>query len=192
MFESLIICASLGVVSDRVSLKQPMNRAVVKLGIDYLNNTKDKGIKALKEISLSSRSFVRARDISRTIAPRMNAPGRIGDPELGIPDSSVVVDLLLADLTLGPNSDLKAFIQKYKNLLHRDRILKSNIEITDQVGLVDEVNDQRKRMTEEIESAIEKMLKDINLDEERLVIIRGENWNSGVIGIDADRLKDDV
>ena len=52
IFECLIICASLGVLSDRVSLKKPMNRAIAKLGIDYLNGTKLQGMKALKEISL--------------------------------------------------------------------------------------------------------------------------------------------
>ena len=51
-------------------------------------------MKAL-EISIPTRSFLRART-SRTIAPRMNAPGCIGDPELGIPDSSIIVDLLMS------------------------------------------------------------------------------------------------
>ena len=190
IFECLIICASLGVLSDRVSLKKPMNRAIVKLGIDYLNSTKLQGMKALKEISLPSRSFIRARDISRTIAPRMNAPGRIGDPELGIPDSTIIVDLLIAGLSVGPRSNIKSFIQKYKKLLHQDNLIKSSLQINDQVELVDEVNDKRKRMTEEIEAKIEEMLVDIELEKERVLIIQGHNWNSGVIGIDADRLRD--
>ena len=49
IFEALVICSSLGVLSDRVSLKKPMNRAMVKLGMDYLNATKLSGVKALKE-----------------------------------------------------------------------------------------------------------------------------------------------
>ena len=190
IFEVLVICSSLGVLSDRVSLKKPMNRAMVKLGIDYLNATKLDGVKALKEISIPTRSFLRARDISRTIAPRMNAPGRIGDPELGIPDSSIIVDLLMSGLKVGPRSNIKEFIQKYKRLLHQDNLIKTGLDVEDQVDLVDEVNDRRKRMTEEIETKIEHMLEDINVDEEKVLIIQGDNWNSGVIGIDADRLRD--
>ena len=84
-------------------------------------------MKALKEISIPTRSFLRARDISRTIAPRMNAPGRIGDPELGIPDSSIIVDLLMSGLTVGPKSNIKEFIQKYKRLLHQDNLIKKTV-----------------------------------------------------------------
>jgi single-stranded-DNA-specific exonuclease len=190
VFESLVICSSLGVLSDRVSLKKPMNRAMVKLGIDYLNKTSLKGVKALKEISIPNRSFLRARDISRTIAPRMNAPGRIGDPTIGIPDSSIIVDLLMSGLTVGPKSNLADFIQKYKKLLHQDSLIKNNLDVSEQVDLVDEVNDKRKKMTEEIESKIEQMLDGIDLNKEKVLIIKGKNWNSGVIGIDADRLRD--
>ncbi|MEK9727194.1 MAG: DHH family phosphoesterase [Candidatus Margulisiibacteriota bacterium] len=190
VFETLVIAASFGVISDRVNLKKPMNRAIVKLGIDYLNATKLPGMKALKEISIPTRSFLRARDISRTIAPRMNAPGRIGDPELGIPDSSIIVDLLMSGLKVGPKSNIKDFIQKYKQLLHQDNLIKSNLDVDDQVDLVDEVNDKRKKITEEIESEIEHLLTKIDLKKEKILIIQGKNWNSGVIGIDADRLRD--
>ena len=164
VFEALVICASLGVISDRVSLQKPMNRAIVKLGIDYLNSTKLEGMKALKEVSTNTKSFLRARDISRTIAPRMNAPGRIGDPELGIPDSTIIVDLLLAGLSVGPRASIKSFIAKYKKILQQDRLMKADMKVSDQVEIVDEVNDKRKRMTEEIESIIEEMLKTINIE----------------------------
>jgi single-stranded-DNA-specific exonuclease len=190
IFETLVIAASFGVVSDRVSLKKPMNRAIVKLGIDYLNATTLPGVKALKEISIPTRSFLRARDISRTIAPRMNAPGRIGDPTIGIPDSSIIVDLLMSGLSVGPTSNIKEFIDKYKRLLHQEKLMKNNLGVDDQVDLVDEVNDKRKQMTEDIATQIEEMLETIDTDKENVLIIQGDNWNSGVIGIDADRLRD--
>lgn len=191
VFECLVICASLGVISDRVSLMKPMNRAVVKLGIDYLNATKLIGMKALKEISTTTKSFLRARDISRTIAPRMNAPGRIGDPELGIPDSSIIVDLLMAGLKdIGPRSNIKQFIEKYKKILIQEKEIKTNVNIGEQVEIVDGVNEQRKRMTEEIAAKIEEIITEYDLEKERVIIVKGHNWNSGVIGIDADRLRD--
>ena len=106
---------------------------------------------------------------------------------MSIPDSTIIVDLLIAGLSVGPRSNIKSFIQKYKKLLHQDNLIKSSLQINDQVELVDEVNDKRKRMTEEIEAKIEEMLVDIELEKERVLIIQGHNWNSGVIGIDADR-----
>ena len=190
IFETLVIASSFGVVSDRVNLKNPMNRAMVKLGIDYLNATQLPGMKALKEISMPTRSFLRARDISRTIAPRMNAPGRIGDPTLGIPDSSIIVDLLMSGLSIGPKSNIKQFIEKYKKLLHHDRLIKNDLEVSDQVGMVDTVNNKRKKITEEIESQIESHLSEVDISQQKILIIQGKNWNSGVIGIDADRLRD--
>ena len=191
VFEALVICASLGVISDRVSLQKPMNRAIVKLGIDYLNSTKLEGMKALKEVSTNTKSFLRARDISRTIAPRMNAPGRIGDPSLGIPDSTIIVDLLLAGLKdIGPRSNIKQFIEKYKKILLQEQIIKTNINIGEQVEIVDGVNEKRKKITEDIAEKIEEIIRDFDFTKERVIIVKGHNWNSGVIGIDADRLRD--
>lgn len=189
-FETLVIAASLGVVSDRVSLRNPMNRAVVKLGVDYLNNTKLPGVNALKKISVPSRSFIRARDISRTISPRMNAPGRIGDPSIGVPDSSIIVDLLMAELNVGSELNVNEFVQRYKELFQSEQVVKNKISVDEHVVMVDKVNDKRKKMTEEIANQIEVILSETNIEDQNVLIIQGNDWNSGVIGIDADRLRD--
>ena len=97
----------------------------------------------------------------------------------------------MSGLTVGPKSNIKEFIQKYKRLFHQDNLIKtSQLDVDDQVDLVDEVNDKRKLMTEQIESQIEHMLTEIQIEKQNVLIIKGENWNSGVIGIDADRLRD--
>jgi single-stranded-DNA-specific exonuclease len=190
IFETLAIASCFGIISDRVSLKYPMNRAMVSLGIKYLNSTSLVGMKALKRISLPTRTFLRARDISRTIAPRMNAPGRIGDPLLGIPDSGVVVDLLMAGLTVGPDANVEECLDRYKHVLDQDNLIKNNLNVSDQVQIVDSVNDQRKQITEKIETQIEKYIESVDLSREKVLIVKGKKWNSGVIGIDADRLRD--
>ena len=74
--------------------------------------------------------------------------------------------------------------------MHQDNLIKTSLDVDDQVDLVDEVNDKRKLMTEQIESQIEHMLTEIQIEKQNVLIIKGENWNSGVIGIDADRLRD--
>ena len=51
VFEFLLIMTALGTLSDRMSLRLPMNRALVRDGIDCLNRVEFPGIKALKKIS---------------------------------------------------------------------------------------------------------------------------------------------
>ena len=125
----------------------------------------------------------------------MNAPGRIGDPELGIPDSKMVVDMLLMGLEGVRKSSkrgLKNYMKQFFSVLDTDRQLKLNPELAgQQADLVDGVNDQRRQITEKIENEIEEKLRQNEfLDRPKVVIVRGDHWNSGVIGIDADRLRD--
>ena len=135
IFETLVIASSFGVISDRVNLKKPMNRAMVKLGIDYLNATKLPGMKALKEISIPT-FLLREIDISRTIAPRMNALAVLVTLSWAFLIRSIIVDLLMSGLTVGPKSNIKEFIQKYKRLLHQDNLIKTSLDVDDQVDLL--------------------------------------------------------
>ena len=89
------IVSSLGSLSDRVSMKDPINRLIVKYGVDFFKNSEREGIKALRDVSSDHSLEIKARNLTRTVIPRLNAPGRIGNPAENIPDSSVVVDLLL-------------------------------------------------------------------------------------------------
>ena len=86
---------ALGTISDRMSLLSPQNRLIVKKGISAINRTKKEGLKALKAICAKNNQNIKPRDIARTIVPRLNAPGRIGNQAAGIPDSNIVIDLLM-------------------------------------------------------------------------------------------------
>ena len=190
----LIAIASLGTISDRVSLKEQVNRAIVVYGIRALNEAKLPGLKALKNICVGNSGFLKARDISRTIAPRLNAPGRIGNKEEGIPDSNVVVDLLLNGLEAyehGSKSGMKKYMKNFLKVFDLDPKAPIKEVSAKEAELVEEVNDQRRRITEKIDEEIELILeKNVNLETDKVIIIRGKNWNSGVIGIDTDRLRD--
>jgi single-stranded-DNA-specific exonuclease len=79
--------AALGVVADVVPL-QDENRILVHHGINRLRQTQLIGLKALyEEAGLGSGEALQSSDIGYTIAPRMNAAGRLGCARL-------VVDLL--------------------------------------------------------------------------------------------------
>lgn len=188
LYEFFVVIAALGTLSDRMSLLSPMNRIIVKKGISILNNTPLLGLRALRDVSSGPFQELKARDVSRTIAPRLNAPGRIGDRELGIPDSRIVVDLLLVDFELDKQKAEEA-IAEFKKVLTLEQEMRS--QVGEKAHYVDEINEKRKRITSKIEDEIENCIKEqVNLKSDRIVVVKGKEWNSGVIGIDVDRLRE--
>ena len=56
---------------------------------------------------------------------------------------------------------------------------------------VDTVNEKRKFITAKIEDEMDKLIEtQVNVESDRIIVVEGKDWNSGVIGIDADRLKE--
>lgn len=192
----LLAMVALGTTSDRMSLLEPMNRILIKRGVDAINTTKMEGIRALKEISSPPGFSYKPRDLARTIVPRLNAPGRIGDPEENIPDSNLVVDLLL--LGIGKENANKAtgMLEKFMSVLHLEQKMKyggagDTSSAMEEAAQVDDVNERRKLITSKIEDEIEKLIEtQVQPETDRIIIVHGRNWNPGVIGIDTDRLKD--
>lgn len=84
---------AIGTIADVMPLN-PLNRILVSNGIRMLNyiasggETKAYGIKVLME-SIGIRGEVTSRDIAFSIAPRLNAPGRVSKP-------SIAMNLLLS------------------------------------------------------------------------------------------------
>ena len=74
---------ALGTVADRVLLKG-QNRMLVNSGLETLAGTRWAGMKAMMEVADVQESEVSAEDLAFRLAPRLNAPGRIGEPDLGI------------------------------------------------------------------------------------------------------------
>jgi len=75
---------ALGTVADVVPLDE-QNRIMVKNGLLLIKDGRRAGIQALKEISgLSPDENVGAGTIGFALAPRINAAGRIGDPDLAV------------------------------------------------------------------------------------------------------------
>ena len=80
--ESLSGLAALGTIADMAPLTGG-NRALVRHGIAALNGACDAGIKALIEVSRIRAGRVDAEAVSFSLAPRINAPGRMGHAEDG-------------------------------------------------------------------------------------------------------------
>lgn len=198
VYRYLLALAALGTISDRMTFKVAQNRAMVYFGIQEFNKTTVPGLKALKELSTKGSSKVYAREIGRLIAPRLNAPGRIGDPEKGIPDSNMVLELLTYGVLENLEADTKdrKFKQYVSDFLkvfetQKEQKVEANPAVQKQAEIVDEVNEERKKITEKIALEIEAYIEEKQgFVEDRIIVVRGKDWNSGVIGIDTDRLRD--
>ncbi|OPX35872.1 MAG: single-stranded-DNA-specific exonuclease RecJ [Desulfobacteraceae bacterium 4484_190.2] len=74
---------ALGTVADRVPLLG-QNRIIVNSGINIMGMSRWPGINAMKEVAEIGASEITADDLAFRLAPRLNAPGRMGDPEIGL------------------------------------------------------------------------------------------------------------
>ena len=69
---------ALGTVADRVPLLD-QNRILVKSGMEIMTRTRWPGVRAMKDVAAIS-SEISSDDLAFRLAPRLNAPGRMGDP----------------------------------------------------------------------------------------------------------------
>lgn len=74
---------ALGTVADMVPLID-QNRIIVRSGIEVMKKSVWPGIKAMKEISGIGGQRISFYDLAFRLAPRLNAPGRLGDSETGL------------------------------------------------------------------------------------------------------------
>jgi single-stranded-DNA-specific exonuclease len=76
--------AAIGTVADVVPLLDE-NRAIVRNGLKTLFNNPPLGLRKLMDLTkLSSKSELGSEDIGFTLAPRLNAAGRLGQAQLGV------------------------------------------------------------------------------------------------------------
>ncbi|MDW8033072.1 MAG: single-stranded-DNA-specific exonuclease RecJ [Aquificaceae bacterium] len=147
--------ACLGTVADVVPMNL-LNRIIVSNGIKLLNHILKgslplPGMRLLMERS-GIKEEVSSRDIAFSLAPRLNAPGRVAKPYVS-----------------------------FKLILEKDE--KRAQELVDKI---DRLNQYRKHLSQ---SAFEEALKQANAQkEERVIVIRLEEWAGGVAGIVAGRL----
>ncbi len=74
---------ALGTIADVVPLLDE-NRSLVKRGLTRLSRTRNPGLKALMRVGRVEPSRLNAGLVAFRMAPRINAAGRLGDPELAL------------------------------------------------------------------------------------------------------------
>ena len=75
--------AALGTIADVVPLKQE-NRILAKYGLGSLQNSKNHGVNALKEIAGLKDKTIFSSHVGFNLGPRINAAGRVGDAKKGV------------------------------------------------------------------------------------------------------------
>lgn len=146
--------AALGTVADVVPLRGE-NRSLVRAGLLKMNEGGEiPGIEALRRAA-GLEGEVTAGAIGFILGPRLNAAGRVGDPDVGL-------RLLLA---------------------------RSVEEAMPLAQALEECNAERRRLEEEVLHAARGMVEKLHrLPEDRGIVVAGEGWHPGVVGIVAARL----
>ena len=152
--------AALGTLADVVPLVGE-NRVIAKIGLDMLSKGPHKvGLRALLDVSGLTGRRVTGYDVGFVIAPRINAAGRMATPD-------IATRLLLAS-----DEGLAA-------------------EATALAGQLNEENVRRQQEEASIVAAARKVVEtDPEVGARSVLVVAGEGWHRGVIGIVASKLVD--
>lgn len=145
--------AALATVADVVPLTGE-NRAIVRMGLDAINEAPRTGIAALIEAAGLEGKRVTSAAIAFQLAPRLNAGGRLG---------SAMRSLALVVETDPGKAQAEA-------------------------AALEAENTRRRAVETQILAEAEAQLKGFNFAAHRALILAGEDWNPGVIGLAASRL----
>ena len=149
---------ALATVADLVPLAGE-NRTLVRFGLRALQHTERPGLRALIQKVGIEEGEVEAGQVGYTLAPRINAAGRVGE-------ASLALELLRTDRTDRARS------------------------LADQL---DRWNLERREVDERtLEEALEMLASDFDPDRDAGVVLVGEGWHPGVIGIVASKVVEHV
>lgn len=147
---------ALGTVADRVPLLG-QNRILVNSGLKMMAESRWEGIAAMKAAAQIGGLFVTADDLAFRLAPRLNAPGRLGG-----------AGLALEILTVREAAQAERAARELTAL-----------------------NQERQRLEREILRQIEAQIASMeDIDNLRTLMLCGEDWHPGVLGIVASKLVD--
>lgn len=145
---------TLGTLADSMPLRG-FTRDLMRRGLVLLNASTRPGIMALRRVAGCDKGDISATTVNFTLVPRLNAAGRMGDPDLA-------VRLLLAQ----DEAEATALAEELQN-----------------------ANVQRQRVGADIlKQMLAQLEEQPNLLHDRVLVIAGDGWHHGVLGIAAARL----
>lgn len=152
--------AAIGTLADVVPLSGE-NRIIAKLGLDMLSKGPHKvGLRSLLDVCGLTGKVIDSYHIGFVMAPRINAAGRMSSPD-------IAARLLLA-------SD-EALADEARELAQQ----------------LDQENLRRQQEEAEIVTQAKKLVEtDLEVGSRTVIVVAGEGWHRGVIGIVASKLVD--
>ena len=152
--------AAIGTLADVVPLVGE-NRVIAKVGLDLLTRGPHKvGLRALLDVSGLTGKTIDSYHISFQLAPRVNAAGRMSTPDIA------TRLLLAADEAMGD-------------------------EVRELALQLDSENVRRQEEEAEILAAAKKVVQtDPDVGARSVLVVAGDGWHRGVIGIVASKLVD--
>jgi single-stranded-DNA-specific exonuclease len=152
--------AALGTLADVVPWVGE-NRIIAKLGLDLLSQGPHKvGLRALLDVAGLTGKSIDGGHVSFLIAPRVNAAGRMASPDIA------------ARLLLAADETMAAEAQELANQLNDENTRRQ----TEEAGILA----QAKKLVE----------TDPAVGARSIIVVGGEGWHRGVIGIVASKLVD--
>ena len=154
LVKPLLELFTLGTIADLAPLTG-VNRRWVKRGLRQLPKSQLAGVQALIQLA-GVQGVMKPEDIGFRLGPRINAVGRIADPQ-------IVIELLTTD-------DMGLALERAMQC--------------------EQINQQRQQLCEQIEKEAIAYFEQsqLNLQQERVLVIVQPRWHHGVIGIVASRL----
>jgi single-stranded-DNA-specific exonuclease len=168
--ESLLKIAAIGTVADVAPLIGE-NRTIAWLGLNGLSDPRNRGLRALiRRLGMLGRPL-RAVDIGFRIGPRINAAGRLASAETAIDLFSAETDEIAWNLCAELDR-MNAERQAVELEVRRE----AEEQVSQLRGL--EVSESRHPETSQPRDP----------ETPRVLILAGENWHKGVIGLAAGRI----
>ena len=157
---------ALGTVADLTDLTGE-NRVLVRKGLSLLRSGSRLGVRALAGAANVEISKINARTIGFTLAPRLNAVGRLKNDQLN-------------------NDQLDTEQLEIAQSAYQLLITQDNQEAGLLAQRLDDKNKTRQRITNDIQQAVKDRLQNTELG--YLVYARDESFNPGIVGLAASRL----
>ena len=152
--------AAIGTLADVVPLVGE-NRVIAKIGLDLLSRGPHKiGLRALLDVAGLTGKTIDSFNVSFMVAPRINAAGRMSTPDIA------TRLLLAADETMGEEVRALAIELDGENVRRQD----------EEAGIV--------------AAAKKLVLADPEIGARSILVVAGDGWHRGVIGIVASKLVD--
>ncbi|MEQ1575391.1 MAG: single-stranded-DNA-specific exonuclease RecJ [Vicinamibacterales bacterium] len=159
-FPAFVKVAAIGTLADVVPLRGE-NRIIAKLGLEMLSKGPHKvGLRSLLDVCGLTGKTIDSYHIGFVLAPRINAAGRMSSPD-------IAARLLLA----------------------------SDESMADEArGLAEQLNSENIRRQQEEAEIVAQAKKavetDLEIGSRTIIVVAGEGWHRGVIGIVASKLVD--